>query len=162
MTADKPIHLLDARVEAGWLDYNEHMNDGWYAIVFSRALDALMDRIGLDAASRKASRHTLYTMTSLIHFKKEAHLGAPLSIEGRLLEHDTKRMRVWLDMRLGPGGPLVATSEQLLLSIDRSHATPRAAPWRAETRAALEALAKAHAAIPFPADAGRGISLKRA
>jgi acyl-CoA thioester hydrolase len=162
MTAGKPIHLFDAKVEAGWLDYNGHMNDGWYAIVFSRALDALMDRIGLDAASRKASGHTLYTLASLIHFKQEAHLEAELSVDGRLLEHDAKRMRVWLDMRLGADGPLLASSEQLLLSIDKTQASPRAAPWRAETRAALEALAKAHAAIPLPAEAGRGISLKRA
>jgi acyl-CoA thioester hydrolase len=161
MTAGKPLHLLDARVEAGWLDYNGHMNDGWYAIVFSRALDALMDRVGLDAASRRASQHTLYTLTSLIHFRKEAHLDASLSIDGRLLEHDAKRMRVWLDMRLGPDGPLLATSEQLLLSIDQSQDTPRAAPWRDETRAALDALARAHASIPVPAEAGRGISLRR-
>lgn len=161
MISGKPIHLLDTRVEAGWLDYNGHMNEGWYAIVFSRATDALMDRIGLDAASRKTSQHTLYTLTSLIHFKKEAHLDAPLSVSGRLLEHDTKRIRIWLEMRLGQDGPLLATSEQLQLSIDQSQSSPRAAPWRAETFAALEALAKAHASIPVPAEAGQGIGMKR-
>ncbi len=161
MTSGRPIQLLDTKVEASWLDYNGHMNDGWYAIVFSRASDAFMDRIGLDAASRKTSRQTLYTLASLIHFKKEAHLDAPLSVSGRLLEHDTKRIRIWLEMRLGRDGSVLATSEQLQLSIDQSQSTPRAAPWRTETLAALEALARAHASIPVPAEAGQGIGLKR-
>ena len=46
------LHLVDARVAPEWLDYNGHMNDAAYAIVFSRSVDALMDRIGIDAATR--------------------------------------------------------------------------------------------------------------
>jgi acyl-CoA thioester hydrolase len=155
------LSLLDTEVASDWVDYNGHMNDAAYALVFSRAIDALMDRVGLDAASRKASGRTLYTMQSMLHYMKEAGEGAPLSVVCRLLEHDDKRMRVWLDMRAGRGGDVLAGCEQLLLSIDKN-AGPRAAPWRPETLAALDALAKAQRGMATPELAGRGIALRRA
>ena len=77
-----------------------------------------------------------------------------------MLEHDDKRIRIWLDMRAGRQGPVLAASEQLLLSIDNS-AGARAAPWRAETLAALDALAKAQRGLAHPPLAGRGVKLKR-
>ena len=49
------LALYETKVAPDWVDYNGHMNDAAYALVFSRAGDALMDRIGLDAAARKAT-----------------------------------------------------------------------------------------------------------
>src|SRR5208282_5750543 len=71
MHRDEPLPLYETEVAADWIDYNGHMNDAAYALVFSRALDALMDRIGLDAAARKASRRTLYTLQVMLHYFKE-------------------------------------------------------------------------------------------
>jgi len=155
------LHLIDARVAAEWLDYNSHMNDAAYAIVFSRAVDALMDRIGIDAATRKTERRTLFTAQAMLHFFHEAGEGDPLSISCHILEHDDKRLRVWLDMTGGRAGLHLAASEQLLLSIDQSEPTARVAPWLPQTRAALDALAKAQSGLPRAAQAGLGIALKR-
>ncbi len=47
--------LYRTRVADAWVDYNGHMNDAEYARVFSLAVEALMDRIGLDAAGRPAT-----------------------------------------------------------------------------------------------------------
>jgi acyl-CoA thioester hydrolase len=96
----------------------------------------------------------------MLHYFQEAALGAPLRIEARLLEHDAKRARLWLEMRSPTDGPVIAASEQLYLSVDQS-AGARASPWRAETLAALEAMAEAQAGSPMPPLAGRGISLRR-
>ena len=152
--------LYRTRVAPDWVDYNGHMNDAAYALVFSRATDALMDRIGLDAAARKASGRTLYTLQVMLHYLQEASEGAPLFVACQLLEHDDKRMRVWLEMRAGRDGAVLAASEQLLLSIDKN-ADSKAAPWRTETLAALDALAKAHSGLAAPKLAGSGIALKR-
>jgi acyl-CoA thioester hydrolase len=155
------LAIYDAVVAPEWVDYNGHMNDAAYAHVFSRATDALMDRIGLDAAARKATGRTLYTLQMMLHYFKEAREGGPLVVSCHLLEHDEKRMRVWLAMRAGRDGEVLAASEQLLLSVDKS-AESRAAPWRAETLAALDALAKAQRGMAVPPLAGRGIALRRA
>ena len=160
MNRGAALTLYDTLVASDWVDYNGHMNDAAYALVFSRATDALMDRIGLDAAARKASGRTLYTLQVMLHYMQEANQGAPLFVACQLLEHDDKRMRIWLEMRAGRDGAVLAASEQLLLSIDKNDGA-RAAPWRMETLAALDALAKAHRGLAVPKLAGSGVTMKR-
>jgi acyl-CoA thioester hydrolase len=161
MNSSDPTHLSDGVVKQAWLDYNGHMNDAAYAIVFSRAVDVFMDRIAIDSTRRKSTGYTVYTVQNMIHYFKEAQLGTPLSVTGRLLEHDMKRIRLWLEMTAGAAGPRLAASEQLLISIDRSADPPRVANWLPTTRQELDALAKSHSQIPLPPQAGRGISLSR-
>ncbi len=155
------LHLFDTSVASEWLDYNGHMNDAAYAIVFSRSVDALMDRIGIDAATRKADRRTLFTAQAMLHYFAQAAEGDAISVSCHLLEHDDKRIRVWMDMTGGPEGKRLAASEQLLLSIDQSGAGARVAAWLPQTRAALDALARAQGGLPRAAQAGLGIALKR-
>jgi len=54
--------ILESRVAPEWVDYNGHMNDAEYARVFSLALEALMDRIGLDAAGRDRHGYWVHTL----------------------------------------------------------------------------------------------------
>src|ERR1700722_9277486 len=108
MHRGEALALYETEVAAEWVDYNGHMNDAAYALVFSRATDALMDRGGLDAAARKGSGRTLYTLQVMLHYFQEASEGASLSLSCHLLEHDDKRMRIWLDMRAGREGPVLA------------------------------------------------------
>src|SRR5271163_4514118 len=154
------LPVLEATVVSEWVDYNGHMNDAAYAIVFSRSIDALMDRVGLDAAARKRTGQSLFTLQMMLHYFKEAKEGDALAVTCQLLEHDDKRMRVWLDIT-AVDGERVAASEQLLISVAQGEAGARAAPWGFETKAALEALAKAQSGLPHPPAAGAGIALKR-
>ena len=154
------LPVLATTVAAEWLDYNGHMNDAAYAVAFSRSVDALMDRIGLDARARRDSGQSLFTLQMMLHYFREAREGDRLSVACRLLEHDDKRMRVWLDMTGASGEPFAA-SEQLLLSVRLGDGGARAAPWRPETLAALDALQKAQDGAPHPPQAGQGIVLKR-
>jgi acyl-CoA thioester hydrolase len=52
-----------------------------------------------------------------------------------------------------------ATNELMLMHID--HHTRRGAPWRAEIARRLDAMARAHAALPRPDHAGRVIAIRR-
>jgi acyl-CoA thioester hydrolase len=160
MHRGEALLVYETRVDAAWIDDNDHMSDAAYALVFSRAVDALMDRVGLDAAQRKASRRTLYVAQAMHRYFAEALAGDALAVSFRLLDHDDKRMRVWFEM-FGRDGVALAVSEQTLLSIDRGGAKPRVAGWRAETRSALDALAKAQRELATPALAGRGVTMGR-
>jgi acyl-CoA thioester hydrolase len=155
-----PLDLYATEVASEWVDYNGHMNDAAFAVVFSRSVDALMDRIGLDAGARKQTRRSLFTLQMMLHYFKEARGGDALSVSCHLLEHDDKRMRVWLDMT-DASGERLAASEQLLMSVALTEGAPRAAPWGFETLAALDALQKLHASLPHPPQAGAGVALKR-
>ena len=154
------LPVLETTVASEWVDYNGHMNDAAYAIVFSRSVDALMDRVGLDAGARKRTGQSLFTLQMMLHYFKEAKEGDALSVSCHLLEHDDKRMRVWLDMS-APDGERLAASEQLLISVAQNDGSARAAAWSFETMAALEALTKAQSGLPHPPAAGSGVALKR-
>jgi acyl-CoA thioester hydrolase len=154
-----PLPLGRWTVQPDWVDYNGHLNDAYYAVVFSRAVDALMDRLGLDAAGRTATGHTIYTAALMIRYVREVKMGQPLDVDVQVLECDAKRLRVWLAMRHGEGGHVVATSEQLLLSIDSSG--PRTSLWPPAVGEAVAALTASHAGMPVPPEAGQGIRLHR-
>jgi acyl-CoA thioester hydrolase len=158
--SDAPLVLWDLDVAPDWVDYNGHMNDAAYALVFSRAGDRWMDRIGLGAEVRQATGYTLYTLQIMLHYFREAKAGAPLRVTAQLLEHDAKRARLWMELKSPLDGPVIAATEQLYLSVRQAEET-RAASWRPETLARLQQMAAAHAGLPIPPQAGRGISLKR-
>jgi acyl-CoA thioester hydrolase len=152
--------LSDLEVAQDWVDYNGHMNDAAYALVFSRASDRWMEHIGLGADVRRVTGYTLYTLQIMLHYFREAKLGAPLRVACQLLEYDAKRARVWMELRSPLDGPAIAATEQLFLSV-RQTAETRAAPWREESSALLQKMLQAHAALSVPPQAGRGISLRR-
>ncbi len=154
-----PLLLTHPTVLPEWVDYNGHMNDACYAIAFSHGVDALMARLGLDAAGREATGHTIYTLALLIRYVKEVKEGEPMLLDGQVLESDAKRLRVWLTLRHAGTGDVLATSEQLLLSVDSTG--PKASPWPDAVAGKVAALTSAHSGLPVPAEAGQGIALKR-
>jgi acyl-CoA thioester hydrolase len=155
-----PLDVYATTVAGEWIDYNGHMNDAAYALVFSRSVDALMDRIGLDAAARKRTGQSLFTLQMMLHYFREAREGDPLAVSCQLIEHDDKRMRVWLEL-FDAEGERLAASEQLLLSVALTEDRASAAPWTHETQAALDALQKLHATLARPDEAGAGVAMTR-
>src|SRR5438270_3836950 len=155
-----PSQLFTTSVGPDWIDYNGHMNDAYYALVFSRTGDKLLEAIGLETQGRNRTSRTIYTTTLTIHYHQEVSEGEVLTAEARVLEYDAKRLRIWFEMRRSDG-IVVATSEQVYLCVDQSGEKPRAASFLPEQQAAIAALAAATADLPWPEAAGRGISLKR-
>ena len=62
------------------MDYNGHLRDGYYVVVFSGGSDALMDHLGIDAGYREATACTLYSVQIRVHFLKEVRAHEPLSV----------------------------------------------------------------------------------
>ena len=52
----------------------------------------------------------------MLHYFKEAKEGDAFAVSCHLLEHDDKRMQLWLEMT-ARGGERLAASEQLLISV---------------------------------------------
>jgi acyl-CoA thioester hydrolase len=152
--------LFTTAVDPPWIDYNGHMNDAYYALVFSRTGDRLLEAIGLETEGRNRTSRTIYTTTLTIHYHHEVTEREVLAADARVLEYDPKRLRIWFEMRRADD-TVVATSEQVYLCVDQSGEKPRAASFLPEQQAAIAALAAATADLPWPKAAGRGISLKR-
>ncbi len=112
-------------VSPSWIDYNGHMGDYAYGIVFSDAATAYMDRIGVDTPYREANNATLYTLDSRIGYLKECHVDETLNVVLSVLDADRKRMHLFMRM-LNEAGQETALCEQVLMHVSRASGAPRA------------------------------------
>ena len=147
-------------VRGEWVDYNGHLRDAFYMLIFSFATDALIDRIGLPDAVRKERQRSIYTLEAHINYLHEINEGAQVRVDMRVLGHDAKRLHLYLEMFAGDAKEPVAAGEQMLLHVDTSG--PRGAAFDPDVAAHVRALADAHAALPPAAFAGRVIGLPAA
>ncbi|MBB3260557.1 acyl-CoA thioester hydrolase [Paraburkholderia bannensis] len=170
MSDHAPSVVYRDRVRAEWVDYNGHLRDAFYMLIYSHATDALLDAIGLDHARREARGRSMFTVEAHVNYLREVREGTPLRVEVRVLEHDDKRVRVYLEMFVEAGeerakgeddkaAQPVCASEQLLLHVDRSG--PRAVPFDADVLARVAALREESAGQMgnVARHAGRSISL---
>ena len=151
--------LFRTPVAAAWIDYNGHLRDGYYAVVFSSGIDALMDQVGLDAGYRERTGGTLYTLEMHLHFLHEVHADDQLEIRARVLELDHKRLLLALDMFCQRQPEPVASGEFMLLHVQGGR-TPRSAPFPSAIAAALEAWRAAAAPPPASVPRSRRLTLR--
>lgn len=156
-TDQTPPILYRDRVRAEWVDYNGHMSEAYYVLVFGYATDAFYDLIGLDDAYRRRENRSVYTLESHICYLREIGDGEALAVRSQVLDADAKRVRLFHAMYHGEQGALLATSELMLLHVDATG--PRAAPFDEAIRSKLDKVATAHTELPRPERAGRSITL---
>jgi betainyl-CoA thioesterase len=157
MTAAALLMLHRETVQAGWVDYNDHLNDAYYVVVFSNATTTLMDHIGLGEAERRRTGHSLFTLEMHVNYLKEVKGGTEVRIATQVLGHDQKRLHVFHVMFEAGSTEPAATNEQMLVNIDMKG--PRSAPFLPDVLAKIEAIARMQEGLPRPANAGRSISL---
>jgi carnitine 3-dehydrogenase len=153
-----PLHLISPTVPRDWVDYNGHMSESCYLLVFGDQSDAFFRLIGIDEAYR-AGGHSLFTVQTMIFNLAEAHLGDRLDLSLQLLDADEKRLHIFHTMHNAETGALLATGEQMLVHVDMK--AGRSAPMPANLHARAQAVLAAHADLARPAQAGRNIAIKR-
>ncbi|MEO6921164.1 MAG: thioesterase family protein [Collimonas sp.] len=163
MTGTKPIPAAPLQLYCGvvrpeWVDYNGHLRDAFYLLIFSFATDALMDYIGLDEAERQRSGSSMYTLESHINYLKEVKAGAMVRVQTRLLAHDARRLQIYHSMHLEEGEETLAASEQMLLHVDMRG--PAATPFADAVAQRLHRIFAAHSQLSTPKYAGRQIRMK--
>ena len=125
-------------VRAEWVDYNGHLRDAFYMLIYSLATDAFMDRIGLDDAGRRARQRTLYTLEAHIAYLREIKEGAAVRVETRVIAHDKKRVHLYMEMFEDDAAEPVSACEQMMLHIDSS-GTPKSASFDEDIAARIAA-----------------------
>ena len=157
MTRDAGLVVYRDTVRGEWVDYNGHLRDAFYMLIFSFATDALIDEIGLPDAVRKVRGRSIYTLEAHINYLHEIKQGAQVRVEMRLLAHDAKRLHLYLEMFADDGFEPVAAGEQMLLHVDTSG--PRSVAFDDDIAGRVRVLAEAHALLPPVSYAGRVIAL---
>lgn len=103
-------------VQAEWIDYNGHLSEAYYVLIFGFATDQVMDSLGMDAAYRGASGCSLYTVEAHIRYLQEVGDGSRVEVSTVIVGSGPKKLRLAHEMR-DDAGALVATEEILCLHV---------------------------------------------
>lgn len=107
------------RVRPEWIDYNGHLSEPYYVLVFGDATTALMDAVGLGP---ERSGSSLYTVEAHIRYLREVGPDADLDVTTTVLDVGGKKVRICHELRVA--GDLVATEEILAIHVTDSRASP--------------------------------------
>ena len=102
-------------VKPEWIDYNGHMQDAFYGLVFSYAVDAFQDWVGFDAAYRAETNCTIYLVEEHKYFLREVKEADPLGVQIKVLGVSDKLFHLYCVMQ--SGGHYVAISELMEMHV---------------------------------------------
>ncbi|MCP3976466.1 MAG: hypothetical protein GY720_18420 [bacterium] len=113
-----PLEAYRVRVAPGWIDYNGHMNEGYYAVAFGEASDAYMMQAGFGEEYREQTRGTFYTVETHIRYLRELKLNDPLVFRTTILGVDAKKLHLFHSMEHAEQGYEAATQEAFFLHVN--------------------------------------------
>ncbi|MFD5024316.1 thioesterase family protein [Streptomyces sp. NPDC058373] len=153
------LPLFHSTVRPEWIDYNGHMSEAFYVLVFGHATDALMIETGLDSGYRESTGCSLYTVESHVRFLQDVPEGAHLALRTRVLGAAARKARFVHEMYVvsepesepARDAAPVATTELLAVHVDQE--AGRAAEFPEAVRRRFTELTE-----PAPEWAGRSIA----
>jgi acyl-CoA thioester hydrolase len=154
-----PLDLHRATVLPAWIDWNGHMNVGYYVVAFDKATDTLCQQFGVGYEYTRDRIGMTFVLEAHVTYDREVKEGDPLRITTQILDHDAKRLHYIHEMHHAGEGYLAATNELMLMNID--YASRRSAPWPDFAMERIEKMAAAHAVLPAPKQAGRLIRIRK-
>jgi acyl-CoA thioester hydrolase len=101
-----------------WIDYNGHLSEPFYVMVFGFATTAMMAEAKIDLTAG----YSLYTVEAHIRYLREVGPQAELSVTTSVIAVGTKKLRFCHEMYAGD--LLVATEELLALHVKDGATSP--------------------------------------
>lgn len=147
------------QVQLDWIDYNGHMSEAYYVLVFGYATDALLDAIGVDETYRQRHHCSVYTLEAHVRYLREVGEGVPLRVHTALVDSDHKRLHAFHTMSREDSGEVLATSELMLMFVDTGAGA--AADFPAAIGAEIARFKTRHPGRPAEGETGRVIAIKR-
>lgn len=155
-----PVEIRGFEVRPEWIDYNGHMNVGFYGVAFDMALEKLMvDHLGLGEVQVKALGQGPYILQSHLHFVQEVKDGSSFYFRFRMLDADSKRGHYFAQMLLAENDEICATQEALFMNV--SHSTGRSAPYPDWAAARLAQMVEDHKSLEPASQIGQPIGIRR-
>ena len=152
-----PLTTWRGSVLHEWVDFNGHLRDAFYLLLFSYGSDGLIDHIGLDEAGRAATGHSIFTLECHINYLLEVKEGAAVEVRTRIIGHDAKRLHAYHSLHLAGAEPVLAASEQMWMNMDMG--VRRSAPFAPPVLERVHALAAQHRQLPVSQYVGRVMAL---
>ncbi len=156
----EPLRVWRTVVPAEWIDYNGHLNEGYYGVAFGDATDAVLVELGFGPDYRDA-HGTFYTVETRIRFLREVKQGTEVHTASLVLGADARRLHVHHELFAGADPEPVATQECMMLHVAQRPDGPGVAPMVEPVASAAMAAAAAHAGVPLPDHVGKGVRTLR-
>lgn len=155
-----PIEVHGFTAKPEWIDYNGHMNVGYYGVAFDNALELFMvDHLGLGEVQVAQSGQGPYIIQSHLHFVREVLEGEAFYIRVRLLDADHKRGHYFAEMLTEADHSLCATQEALFMNV--CHETGRSIPYPGWAAARLAQMVQDHSGLEPVSQIGQPIGIRR-
>lgn len=146
-------------VPKDWLDYNGHMNVAYYTMAFDQTIDVFLEQeLGIGESHVKFANAGPYAMQANYRYLDEILLGEKYRVSIQLIDHDSKRLHLYLEMFKAPE-TCAASCEELLINVDLN--TRRSAPYPDWAVARLEKVQASHSRLTRPECLGQGIGIRR-
>jgi acyl-CoA thioester hydrolase len=146
-------------IENSYIDYNRHLNAGFYYVIFDKMLDQVFIPWGLGPDYIKQRNLSTMTLEAHVCYVREVLQTDPIRMTLQVLDADAKRIHTYCELVHETEGWVAASAESIHIHVDMN--TRRSAPWPADIMANLDAAKTAHAGLPRPERAGRKIGIVR-
>ena len=147
---DQILSTYSTPVREEWIDYNGHLSEAYYVLVFGFATDAAMEALGLGEDYREATGCSLYTVEAHVRYVQEVNRDAQLEVRTLVAGSAQKKLHLAHEMRVD--GEVVATEEILGIHVDQT--SGRATVLPEATRASA-----AERTVEAPAWVGRAVRI---
>lgn len=121
-TEDRGLPVYRDVVRREWIDYNGHMSEAFYVLVFGFTTNQVMDTLGMDESYRRCTGCSLYTVEAHIRYLDQARLDDRLDVTAQIVAGTDKKLHLAYEMRVA--GTLVATEELLGIHVGDDRARP--------------------------------------
>lgn len=156
------VLIYETAILPEWIDYNGHLRDAYYTLIVSLASDALMDRLGMDAAYRERTSCTLYTLEMHVHYLHEVKATDRAQVNVRIVGADHKRIHASFEIARAGSADTAATAEVVLLHVRQQQGAAASAPFPPEVAVAIAQLVTATAGMPAGGPGSRRMELRAA
>ncbi|QGX99025.1 thioesterase [Roseovarius faecimaris] len=158
MTQKIPFIDTWLEIEPGWIDYNDHLNMGYYTVLFDRAADVVFEQLGFGPEYIARTNHTTFSGEFHLRYLREVKLGDRLRSSFYLIDYDEKRFHTYQEL-YHEDGWISASGEGLTLHVNLDG--PKVAPMPEDILGRIAAMAEAHSALDRPEGIGRKIGIRR-
>jgi acyl-CoA thioester hydrolase len=158
MSDPSPVFSSWFEIEPAWIDHNDHLNMGYYPVIFDRASDEVFKTFGFGPDYVAATNHTTFSLEFHVRYLKEVKLGEKVRSSFFVIDHDTKRFHTFQELH-NESGTLCATGEGLTIHVTLEG--PKVTPMPGDILGRVAAMATDHAQLPRPDGVGSRIGIRR-
>lgn len=134
-------------VQPEWIDFNNHLNMAFYGVLLDKGGMHGFNALGLDENYRRERGCTTMTADLRIRYLRELVLGDRLRCSFRIVKVAAKAFHYCQEL-IHSDGWVAATAESVNLNVEIT--ARKVAPYPADRKAALDAMAADHARTPVP------------